>query len=163
MKITNLTDKERLNLMNQYEILVKLSGLQGNQDDVKTFSLNLSIVKEKLNVHLKSSITDCSLSDQEMEDLYEILLMYSFIQHADSTRKFPGFDFNHDAGYIAVIDYFHSDDRFMDIELINSHRSIIDDYIKCLPVWKMIKEQALNDYNEVCFQTTMGPVLKIAP
>lgn len=146
MKI-ELTDKERLFLANQHEILGYL-----NKDNSE---YHFKLAEQLKNGHkwlYKQSFNylDENLSEENAQLVLNILQIYEMLQDAydsivDRTKisadeiKFPGFDGNNESEFMGFVDALKKDSRYVDIienGYRNSHSQKIHKYSAMISKWE---------------------------
>ncbi|MGJ9383219.1 YfbU family protein [Salipaludibacillus sp. CF4.18] len=146
MKLTKL---ERLNLINQYQILEKL-------DPNENYSSFIKALQEGYEAHY-SDLVEWLYDDfpkDKSDFVVDVLEMYRRIIFSynalddkgdlnESRIKFHGFDGNNESSYLGYASYFINDlGRYDEIRNntefrdLNSHRPMIDNYMRKLSVWK---------------------------
>lgn len=146
MKI-ELTDKDRLFLANQHEILAHL--------DTDNSEYHLKLAEQLKNGHkwlYEQSFDsfDENLSDENANLVLDILQVYEMIQDAydsledktgidESEVKFPGFDGNNETEFMGFVDSLERDNRFTDVIKKghrNSHSQKVRRYESMINKWE---------------------------
>ncbi|MDC5474701.1 YfbU family protein [Acinetobacter baumannii] len=146
MKI-ELTDKERLFLANQHEILGHLN--KDNSDYHFKLAEQLRDGHEWLYSQSFDNFSE-NLPDNDAELVLNILQIYEMIQDAydglsdkslisEYQIKFPGFDGNNETEFMGFVDALEKDNRFVDVIQTgnrNSHSSKVHVYERMIAKWQ---------------------------
>lgn len=159
----NLSLYERINLLNQYTILQKLSYIQNDKYDAKHYENMASIISNGYTYEydvLLNCISD-EFSETEAEFVWETLEMYSAIlfsyRHIKNPELsydqilFPGFDGNNESRYLYYCEFVLKDKcRYAELlendrNDFNSHCRKCDKYRTMLKKWnEMDKPQKMS-------------------
>ena len=146
MKI-ELTDKERLFLANQHEILGHLN--KDNSDYHFKLAEQLRDGHECLYSQSFDKFSE-NLPDDAAELVLNILQIYEMIQDAydglsdkslisEHQIKFPGFDGNNETEFMGFVDALEKDNRFVDVIQTgnrNSHSPKVHVYERMIAKWQ---------------------------
>lgn len=146
MKI-ELTDKERLFLANQHEILGHLN--KDNSDYHFKLAEQLRDGHEWLYSQSFDNFSE-NLPDAAAELVLNILQIYEMIQDAydglsdkslisEHQIKFPGFDGNNETEFMGFVDALEKDNRFVDVIQTgnrNSHSPKVHVYERMIAKWQ---------------------------
>lgn len=146
MKI-ELTDKERLFLANQHEILGHLN--KDNSDYHFKLAEQLRDGHEWLYSQSFDNFSE-NLPDDAAELVLNILQIYEMIQDAydglsdkslisEHQIKFPGFDGNNETEFMGFVDALEKDNRFVDVIQTgnrNSHSPKVHVYERMIAKWQ---------------------------
>ena len=146
MKI-ELTDKERLFLVNQHEILGHLN--KDNSDYHFKLAEQLRDGHEWLYSQSFDNFSE-NLPDDAAELVLNILQIYEMIQDAydglsdkslisEHQIKFPGFDGNNETEFMGFVDALEKDNRFVDVIQTgnrNSHSPKVHVYERMIAKWQ---------------------------
>lgn len=146
MKI-ELTDKERLFLANQHEILGHLN--KDNSDYHFKLAEQLRDGHEWLYSQSFDNFSE-NLPDDAAELVLNILQIYEMIQDAydglsdkslisEHQIKFPGFDGNNETEFMGFVDALEKDNRFVDVIQTgnrNSHSPKVHVYERMISKWQ---------------------------
>lgn len=150
MKI-ELTDKERLFLANQHEILGHLN--KDNSDYHFKLAEQLRDGHEWLYSQSFDNFSE-NLPDDAAELVLNILQIYEMIQDAydglsdkslisEHQIKFPGFDGNNETEFMGFVDALEKDNRFVDVIQTgnrNSHSPKVHVYERMIAKWQEFGE-----------------------
>jgi len=148
MKI-ELTDKERLFLSNQHEILGYLN------TDNSEYHFKLAEQLREGHEWLYSQSFDYfseNLSSEDAELVLDILQIYELIGDAynqlsdtsgisDTQVKFPGFDGNNETEFMSFVDALEKDGRYVDVIQAghrNSHSAKVHVYERMIAKWESL-------------------------
>ena len=148
MKI-ELTDKERLFLANQHEILGHLN--KDNSDYHFKLAEQLRDGHEWLYSQSFDNFSE-NLPDDAAELVLNILQIYEMIQDAydglsdkslisEHQIKFPGFDGNNETEFMGFVDALEKDNRFVDVIQTgnrNSHSPKVHVYERMIAKWQAL-------------------------
>lgn len=146
MKI-ELTNKERLFLANQHEILSYLD--TSNSDYHSNLAEQLRDGHKWLYSQSLNNLSE-NLSDADAALVLNILQIYEMIQDAydrlsdksiisEHKVKFPGFDGNHETEFMGFVDALEKAHRFTDViqnGYRNSHSAKVHVYEQMIAKWK---------------------------
>lgn len=155
MKI-NLTNGERLILINQYLILEKLY-----PEEATYYSRNREILENGYTLHysdLSEGITE-EMSEQQQREILDILSMYRVLYFSVKERAnkeqfknkkiyFPGFDGNSEVSQLGYVLWFiFKLDRFDELkkeesyDSYNTHSETLPTYRKMLEYWNGLSDK----------------------
>ncbi len=139
-----LTKPERLTLVNQYEILKRLSSHKSESDAYERLSNIFRYGYESLYREAFDRLW-LELPDEIAEDTLAILELHRALLWSlgdsptaqDLERvKFVGFDGNYEASHLAFARFYTSDgESFQELKIINSHHSTLNRYRRMLAAW----------------------------
>lgn len=167
-----LTEKERLILYNQYEILKLL-----NPDEKEYYERDQEILINgfKYNYNdLVSGFMD-ETSEEISQFVIDVLQMYRVLNNSynklnDDEKSqidlydisFKGFDGNEEIDYYTYAKfYLEKLDRFGELKVskyyaINSHGNMLNDYLKMVSLWKEVKTSRYDDLSFKNMQYIIG-------
>lgn len=148
-----LTDKERLNLINQYSILKKLE-----PENVEMYeeAIDCLVTGYELEFDFLPYVSSLSLfSEEKCRETRDILDMFRFIKNAQekttnealassSGLQFSGFDGNDETLYMAYAEYLYKQNRWTELfpnERFNSHCPVLPRYQRMLAEWQNLSNK----------------------
>jgi uncharacterized protein len=144
-KASTLTDLERLNLVNQYQML---QAVHKDDDYLVKYYRRLQEIFERGYVHLYDEAFDSlseELSKEISDEVLSILdmhraMLWSLGQKPDPADvervKFLGFDANNESRHLAFARFYTQDgDKYEELKVFNSHHPTLESYRKMLREW----------------------------
>lgn len=139
-----LTKPERLNLVNQYEILKRLSSNKSESAAYERLSNIFRYGYERLYHEVFEHLWS-ELPDEIAEETLAILELHRALLWSlgdsptaqDSERvRFVGFDGNNESSHLSFARFYTSDgESFQELKIINSHHSTLNRYHRMLAAW----------------------------
>lgn len=156
-----LSKFEKVILMNQYDILEKLSK---DKDTKKWYSEKREVIKKGYPLELDSIFDSMEepKSENDCREVRDILSMFNDIQYSYTNLKgninitkdeitFKGFDINfEEVQYGYAVFRLEKDDKFVPIKHpdLNSHESMLNRYRKMHSIWKNIPNREPGNLDE---------------
>lgn len=158
-----LTEKERLILYNQYEILKKL-----NPDDKDSYEIDQEILINGFKFNYSDLVSGFmkEIGEDVSEFVINVLQMYRVLNNSyDKLKKedkgkinlydisFKGFDGNEETDYYTYAKfYINKLERYGELKEsehfeMNSHRNMINNYKNMVRRWKEVKTGRYNNLN----------------
>jgi uncharacterized protein YfbU (UPF0304 family) len=163
-----ITDIERLSLINQFLILEKL-----NPEEAEYYEKNRIALEQGYKAHYKTIFEHLwdEMPEEKTKEVLDILEMYRSItwsyidlnkgKKSDPKYAFKGFDGNEESEQLSYCHYFIVNlERYQELVQnpeypdFNSHCRMLDRYRRMLAIWKQEKEK--ND-----FKLTLEQINKI--
>lgn len=154
-KVIEITEIERLSLVNQFLILEKL-----NPEEAEYYEKNRLALEQGYKAHYRTIFEHVwdEIPEEKTREVLDILEMYLAITWAtldrnkdkevDSKYLFPGFDGNEESEQLSYCHYFIINlERYQELRRnpeypdFNSHCTMLPRYRRMLSVWNQEKEQ----------------------
>lgn len=147
-----LTVKDRMILANQYRILEKV-----DPDNAESYHRAVKILEQGYELDYESIdglIDRNTVSVEKCREVYDILDMYlrlgdSYNKLGDKTGieardiQFPGFDGNNEGEYLSYGEFLHSQRKYEELPMRNSHLPSLDIYRRMLEAFQQFKNKPL--------------------